>query len=281
MTELPILDNHMHLRPDGKGVEAVKEFERAGGTHIMHVSLPSWNYNIDPRQTGYEPAYEKAIQLTNKAMQETDIQVYNVLGVHPAELTKWIGMGMTLEEASEMMKQGITTARKYVEENKAIAIGEVGRPHYDVKPQIMEESNKIMKHAFNQAADIDCPVQLHTESMNQQKTKQLQKTIKQTKLPENKVIQHFANPNQHQKPDNQITPSIVAFKDNLKKALKNKQNFMMETDYIDDPERPGAVLGPKTIPKRTRWLQNHTTKQKLLQIHKHTPEKIYNIQIKP
>jgi len=24
--------------------------------------------------------------------------------------------------------------------------------------------------------------------------------------------------------------------------------FMMETDYIDDPEMPGAVLGPKTVP---------------------------------
>ncbi|OUJ19514.1 putative metal-dependent hydrolase urease superfamily [Methanonatronarchaeum thermophilum] len=278
MIDIPIFDNHMHLRPDGEGVDAVKEFSKAGGTHLIHVSLPSWNYGVDPRQEGYKPAFEETIKLTEKANKETDVQVYSVLGVHPAELTKWMGMGMTLEEASEMMKQGITLARKYVEENKAIAIGEVGRPHYKVEPKIMEKSNEIMKHGFREAASINCPIQLHTESMNQQKTRELTKMIKQTKLPENKVVQHFANPDIKQ---NKITPSIVAFKDNLKKALKNKQNFMMETDYIDDPERPGAVLGPKTIPKRTKWLhkQNHTTKQKLTQIHKTTPEKTYNIQI--
>ena len=28
----------------------------------------------------------------------------------------------------------------------------------------------------------------------------------------------------------------------------------METDFLDDSERPGAVLGPKTIPKRTHEL---------------------------
>ena len=29
---------------------------------------------------------------------------------------------------------------------------------------------------------------------------------------------------------------------------------LMETDYLDDPKRPGAVLGPRTIAKRTNEL---------------------------
>ncbi len=28
----------------------------------------------------------------------------------------------------------------------------------------------------------------------------------------------------------------------------------METDFLDAPSRPGAVLGPKTVPKRTQAL---------------------------
>ena len=28
----------------------------------------------------------------------------------------------------------------------------------------------------------------------------------------------------------------------------------METDFLDDPKRPGAVLGPKTVAKRTHQL---------------------------
>ena len=34
----------------------------------------------------------------------------------------------------------------------------------------------------------------------------------------------------------------------------SKSNWGMETDFLDDPKRPGAVLGPKTIPKRTNQL---------------------------
>ena len=46
-------------------------------------------------------------------------------------------------------------------------------------------------------------------------------------------------------------PSVLASKKNIEAAAKKGTRFMMETDYIDDPRRPGAVLGPKTVPKRT------------------------------
>jgi TatD-related deoxyribonuclease len=36
--------------------------------------------------------------------------------------------------------------------------------------------------------------------------------------------------------------------------LDAKHGFFLETDYMDDPRRPGAVLGPKTVPKRTQQL---------------------------
>ena len=35
---------------------------------------------------------------------------------------------------------------------------------------------------------------------------------------------------------------------------KNIDIYSLETDYMDDPRRPGAVLGPKTVPKRTQQL---------------------------
>jgi TatD-related deoxyribonuclease len=54
---------------------------------------------------------------------------------------------------------------------------------------------------------------------------------------------------------------------------------MMETDYIDDPDRPGAVLGPKTIPKRTLKLIETHGEEPFWRIHKENPEKVYDIQI--
>ena len=49
-------------------------------------------------------------------------------------------------------------------------------------------------------------------------------------------------------------PSVVASRSNLRQALGQGTRFLMETDYIDETTRPGAVLGPKTVPKMTRWL---------------------------
>jgi len=56
---------------------------------------------------------------------------------------------------------------------------------------------------------------------------------------------------------------------------------MMETDYIDDPKRPGAVLGPKTVPRRTFELleKELASKEDLIKIHKENPEKTYGIQL--
>jgi TatD-related deoxyribonuclease len=54
---------------------------------------------------------------------------------------------------------------------------------------------------------------------------------------------------------------------------------MMETDYIDDPKRPGAVLGPKTVPKKTKSLIENglLTIEQADIIHKKNPEDTYNI----
>ena len=45
---------------------------------------------------------------------------------------------------------------------------------------------------------------------------------------------------------------------------------------MDDPRRPGAVLGPKTVPKRTNQLLNMGIEEELLwKAHKDLPEKLY------
>ena len=51
---------------------------------------------------------------------------------------------------------------------------------------------------------------------------------------------------------------------------------MLETDYMDDPRRPGAVLGPKTVPKRTRQLLEAGLDEEILyNTHVDLPERIY------
>ena len=56
----------------------------------------------------------------------------------------------------------------------------------------------------------------------------------------------------------------------------------METDYIDDPSRPGAVLGPKTVPKTTLALlkEGVLDEEQIYIIHVVNPEKTYNISLR-
>ena len=60
----------------------------------------------------------------------------------------------------------------------------------------------------------------------------------------------------------------------------------METDFLDDNRRPGAVLGPKTVPKRTQelcssllyegWSENEV-ESLLTKVHSEWPESLYGL----
>ena len=43
----PVTDDHIHIDPkNGRGLEAAKDFFRAGGTHLFLVSKPSWSLGV-------------------------------------------------------------------------------------------------------------------------------------------------------------------------------------------------------------------------------------------
>ncbi|MDD3408699.1 MAG: deoxyribonuclease, partial [Methanobacteriaceae archaeon] len=76
-----------------------------------------------------------------------------------------------------------------------------------------------------------------------------------------------------------IVPSITTNKTNIIEALKKGTRFFMETDFFDEDEHPGMVLGPKTVPKRTlNFIQNEImTVEEAFQIHKNNVEKVFDI----
>ena len=76
-------------------------------------------------------------------------------------------------------------------------------------------------------------------------------------------------------------PSVLASEKNIIEALRKGTRFMMETDYIDDPRRPGAVLSPKTVPKRTKEAieKGIIADKECYEIHKNNPEKTYEIDL--
>ncbi len=278
MTALPILDNHMHLNPKGRCLDAVREFARAGGTHIVLVSLPPWSLGIEiSKPEDYRQVFDRVLKIAQRAEEAEKVKVFVVLGVHPAELNKFYGR-FGLARAVELMKGGLEIACEYVEKGLAVGL-KSGRPHYEVDQKIWDASNEIMRHSFELAKDAGCAVQLHTESATEEGLTEIAGIARDAGLPPEKVIKHFAPPMVKVCERLGIFPSVLAGEDAIQKALSEGKRFMMETDYIDDPKRPGSVLGPKTVPKRTKQLMPEWGEDAFWMIHKENPEKVYGVEI--
>jgi len=262
-----IFDNHFHLDFAGSGVKAVKDFESSGGTHIMLVHKSFTDY-------------ETTLKLAETVRRETNVKVFVALGPHPAELTKLLEK-FSLKASVEKMKKGIEAAGKYVMEKSSVAIGEIGRPHYDVSEDVWKASNEIMEYGMSIAKDIKCPVILHTETATKETFREIAEMADRIGLKREKIIKHHS-PTLVKLEDNfGIFPSILAGKDAVKEAVKISNRFMMETDYMDDIKRPGAVLGPKTVPRVTKLFleKNIFTQEDVIKIHKENPERVYQVEI--
>jgi len=268
----PVLDDHIHIDPrNGKGIEAAKEFKRAGGTHICLVSKPSWSLGVHPEcGEDFSPVFEETIRIALKITEETGIVVFPILGVHPAEITV-LTQRMDPEKAVEIMKGGLSVAARFVREGRAVAL-KSGRPHYEVTPDLLSLSNEVLLHAFEHAKDQSCAVQVHAESGPCQDMIALAESVG---LDPVRVIKHFATP------DTPLTPSIIAKHEAIPELCKASRRFTMESDYMDENSRPGAVIGPKSVPRFTiRFLeQEQITLDDVFRIHQETPGLIYGIEI--
>jgi TatD-related deoxyribonuclease len=275
--KIPITDNHMHIDPRARGIEAVKEFQKSGGTHIILVTKPSWSLGIAVKKPeDYLAVFDETVEIASK-IREIGVGAFPVLGVHPAEISK-LTEYMELPEAAETMKKGLELAAGYVERGLAVGI-KSGRPHYPVSAEVWEASNEIMDHAFSLGKEQDCAVQLHTESVGEPELKDIAERAKKTGIKMYRVVKHYSPPLVKTCEELGIFPGVISVKGAIEQAIEEGTRFMMETDYIDDPDRPGAVLGPKTIPKRTIKLIETYGEEPFWTIHKENPEKVYDIEI--
>lgn len=272
-----ITDNHMHLYNNLK-LEALKQFKRVGGTHVFLVSLTTTCYDVNPvRGEDFRDIFDSHIDMVKDA--NDIVTAYPILGIHPAEITI-LGDKMGHEAAAKIMMDALDIAGKYVEEGKAVAIKN-GRPHYTVPPDVWELSNEVLQHAFEVAKDVDCPIQIHTESYSKKGMEEIADIAKKAGLPANRIVKHFSPPAVDELSEIGLFPSVLASGTNLREAAQQSSRFMAETDYIDDRRRPGSVLGPKTVPKRVKELAEDFGENLIYKICKENPEKVYGIEMDP
>ena len=278
--EIPITDNHIHIdHINGLGpVKVAKQFYNVGGRVMIIPNKPSW---ILEKPFEFEKAMDLVISYCEEINQNTNVKAFPLVGVHPAEFSRLIENGKSIEDSYKRVKKALDYGKKLVEDKYAVGIGEIGRPHYEVSEKEMIYQNKILKYGLNLAKEIDCPVQLHTESATEEQFKEFASFADEIKFNKTKLIKHFSGPYIKREENFGLTPSVMSGKDNIKKAISKGNNFLMETDYLDDFRRPGAVLGPKTVPKRTLDFLNKEifTEEDAFKIHKENIELIYNIEL--
>jgi len=274
---LPITDNHIHV--DGKrgyGPEKVaKIFRSAGGKTLILLNKPSFTGDLTtPMDT-----LIRDIETIRKNVE--GVKVFGLVGVHPCEITTMAERGKSLDYIKEKVIEAINYAGKLVEEyDFLVGIGEVGRPHFKVSEEIWRVSNEILLYCMEMARDIGCALQIHGESASEEQFREFRDMARSVNLNPEKVIKHHCGDNVLEGEKYGIFPSILASKP-VVEAAKKSLRFVMETDYIDDLRRPGAVLGIKTVPRRTRKLleMGIINEEGVYRIHKENIEKLYNVDL--
>ncbi|NLA37907.1 MAG: hydrolase TatD [Methanomicrobiales archaeon] len=273
LSGIPITDDHIHIDPiNGRGIEAAKDFQRSGGTHIFLVTKPSWSYGITPSSgEDYRGVFDATLRVADM-VREMGLVVYLVLGIHPAEISR-LTERMSLDAATGVMMAGLDLAARYVEEGEAVAL-KSGRPHYEVAPDVLSASNAVLLHALELGAECGCAVQLHAESGP---CADVVGMAERAKIPIERVVKHFATP------DTPLVPSLIARHEEIPALARAGRRFTMESDYMDENTRPGAVIGPKSVPRFTRrYLEaGLITEEDAWRIHADTPSRTYGVDIAP
>ncbi len=246
--KIPAYDNHLHLSPSGRNIDAAKEYEKAGGTGMTLVTLP---YSEVPITCGgdFSKSFEITLSFAEKVRECTSLKVNVAVGPYPLYLM-WLAEQHGLEKAEKIMIEGMEIAAGLVADGKACALGEIGRPHFPVEDQkIIDVSNRILLRGMELAKDNDCPVIIHCES-EQYTYESLAHIADEAKLDRGMVIKHSSPPMVTVDETLGLMPSIPASRTLIKESISKGDRFMLETDFIDDPNKPDAIMAVNTVPKR-------------------------------
>jgi TatD-related deoxyribonuclease len=130
------------------------------------------------------------------------------------------------------------------------------------------------------AAKDGFALQLHVEGELESTYADMAALADKAGLAKDRLVRHYSPPNVKSEITQGLTPSVLIGKGALETLMdtagSSSHGFLLETDYMDDLRRPGAVLGPKTVPKRTQQLVVAGIDEELMwKAHVDLPNRLY------
>ena len=285
----PIFDQHLHLDRNNRFLDAVSDFSKSGGTAIMLVHKPEFSRSLPTDRQGYEKVYSETISMAEEIRRNFDLEVGVALGPHPVTWETQIA-NLGLKKSTELHLEAVSLALEHIDSGTANCLGEVGRPHYPVAEEIWEEANEMLLEVLSMASSAKTSVQLHVEDNDDVTCHELSQLCRSAGLPLGRAIRHYAPPNVSAEFTHGLSATVNVGKGSIATLTETANRAIspwgMETDFLDDKNRPGAVLGPKTVPKRTQELASsllssgwkESKVESLLQnIHSDWPESLYGL----
>ncbi|MEM1702236.1 MAG: TatD family hydrolase [Desulfurococcaceae archaeon] len=245
-------DAHLHVNPV-KGLGAfniAKKFKKEGGWFMAIVSLPPYHYGLT--EIGAE-SYKKIIQLLNKEaeiIKNENIKVVKLAGIHPAEIDEYYKQGLRGEKLFRILENVLKLLESALKSNIIDGIGEVGRQHYGTSPERLVFSEVIMIKAMELARDYDSLLHLHLEQGGFITTYSIKILVEKIGVKFSRTILHHVNYDTASWSERIGMPFTIPIKHfDEKYASINWSHGMIESDYIDDLQRPGVSAYPWDIPR--------------------------------
>lgn len=249
---LPVVDHHCHLSPAGEGVRAARRFREAGGTHLF-LATQNYEEGVPTDLEAYRRQFETTERLARDVHESTGVVVYVVVAPYPIDLLGAAGR-LGTGPALELQREALDLAGRWVEERRAVALGEVGWPHFAVAPEVGAASRAAFRHALEVAHDAGCPVVVHSPDLDTAGWHDLEEEAKRSGVPAHHVVKHYARARLDPTLKVGVVPSYLARRELLDEVVTDPGPWFLETDYLDDPRRPGAVLDLATVPRRAAAL---------------------------
>ncbi|MFP3283096.1 MAG: TatD family hydrolase [Nitrososphaeria archaeon] len=256
--ELPAADNHAHANPvRGLGArEIARRFRASGGALLVLVALPTWSLGLSPGSRDDLEVSYRAVLKSVQEVREEGLLGAAILGLHPAEVAELLRAGRSPAEVLEFGGFSVELAARMVDEGLAAGYGEYGRPHWDAGPSVVDLCDRITMMALEAARDHGGVVHVHSERANPDTVRRMSSMASAAGVDQSRIVLHHALPSSVEPASAAgMIPSVPAGrKGELEDAVPHGPGFVIESDFMDDPDRPGAVISPWALSKRVHRL---------------------------